>query len=150
MAADLEVALFRRDIAASLATQARQQNKKARVHIKIDTGMGRLGLLPEEVRQFLEYLSDLPELEVTGLISHFAESDISDQSYTLKQLKDFEDLLQSGAGLGLVCPSQPYCQQRRHPERPPLPSEYGAGRNFPVRFAAIPGNPDSGAGCSRS
>ena len=67
VAADLEVALFRRDIAASLASQARQQNKKTRVQVKIDTGMGRLGLLPEEVMGFLEYLAALPELEAGRL-----------------------------------------------------------------------------------
>ncbi len=145
VAADLEVALFRRDIAASLAAQARQQHKKARVHLKIDTGMGRLGLLPGEVRQFLDYLAGLPELEVAGLISHFAESDVSDQSFTVKQLRDFDELLQSGAVLGLVCPCQPYCQQRRHPARPPLTPEYGPGRHLPVRVAVIPGNPGPGA-----
>jgi alanine racemase len=93
VAADLEVALFRRDIAASLASQARQQNKKIRVHVKIDTGMGRLGLLPGEVVGFLEYLAARPELELAGLISHFAASDWADQSYTQKQLREFEDLL---------------------------------------------------------
>jgi alanine racemase len=105
VAANLEIALFRRDVAASLATQARQQHKKARVHIKVDTGMGRLGILPGEVRQFLEYLSDLPELEVTGIISHFAESDVPDQSYTLKQLKDFEDLLNQVREWGWSAPA---------------------------------------------
>lgn len=93
VSANLDVVLFRRDIAASLASQARQQHKKARVHLKIDTGMGRLGLLPGEIRQFLEYLSGLPELELAGLVSHFSESDDLDQSFTLKQLQEFEDLL---------------------------------------------------------
>jgi alanine racemase len=104
VAADLEVALFSRDIAASLAARARQQNKKARVHVKIDTGMGRLGLLPREVRHFLEYLAGLPELEVVGIISHFAESDISDQSFTLKQLQDFDELLQQVLAWGWSAP----------------------------------------------
>ena len=105
VAAHLEVALFRRDLAASLAAQARQQQTTAKVHVKIDTGMGRLGILPEEVSQFLEYLADLPELEVVGLISHFAESDVSDQSYTLKQLKDFEDLLRQVRDRGWSVPA---------------------------------------------
>jgi alanine racemase len=105
VAGDLEIALFRRDIAASLAAQARQQNKKARVHLKIDTGMGRLGLLPGEVRDFLDYLAGLPELEVAGLISHFAESDVSDQSFTVKQLRDFDELLQQVRAWGWSAPA---------------------------------------------
>jgi alanine racemase len=105
VAANLEVALFRRDLAASLAAQARQQHTKAKVHVKIDTGMGRLGILPAEVSQFLEYLAGLPELEVVGLISHFAESDVSDQSYTLKQLQDFEDLLRQMRDRGWSVPA---------------------------------------------
>jgi alanine racemase len=104
VAADLEVALFRRDIAASLAAQARQQHKKARVHLKIDTGMGRLGLLPGEVRDFLDFLAGLPELEVAGLISHFAEADGSDQSFTVQQLQEFDGLLQQVRGWGWSAP----------------------------------------------
>ena len=105
VAANLEVALFRRDIAACLAAQAREQNKKARVHVKIDTGMGRLGLLPGEVMAFLEYLASLPELELSGLISHFASSDWPDQSYTHKQLREFEDLLHQARARGWTAPA---------------------------------------------
>jgi alanine racemase len=105
IAADLEVALFRRDIAASLAAQARQQGKKARVHVKIDTGMGRLGVLPEEVMDFLEYAASLPDLELAGLISHFAASDWSDRSYTDKQLRNFEALLSQVRSRGWPVPA---------------------------------------------
>lgn len=105
VAADLEVALFRRDIAASLAAQARQQHKKARVHLKIDTGMGRLGLLPAEVMPFLDYLAGLPELELAGLISHFAASDWSDKSYTLGQLQEFEKLVRQVRARGWPVPA---------------------------------------------
>jgi alanine racemase len=104
VAADLEVALFRRDLAASLAAQARQQHKKARVHLKIDTGMGRLGLLPGEVRDFLDYLAGLSELEVVGLISHFAESDGSDQSFTIRQFQEFDGLLEQVRTWGWPAP----------------------------------------------
>ena len=60
VAADLEVALYRRDVALALAAAARSQMKKARVHLKVDTGMGRLGLLPGEVPEFLAGLQGIP------------------------------------------------------------------------------------------
>jgi alanine racemase len=105
VAANLEVALFRRDIAEALAAQARQQGKKASVHVKIDTGMGRLGLMPGEVMPFLDLLSGLPELELAGLISHFAASDWSEQSYSHKQLAEFEDLLRQVRARGWTVPA---------------------------------------------
>ena len=47
VAAGLDVALFRQDVAQALAAAGASQGKKARVHLKVDTGMGRLGVLPE-------------------------------------------------------------------------------------------------------
>ncbi|MGQ9921660.1 MAG: alanine racemase [Desulfobacca sp.] len=103
--ADLEVALFRQDIAAALAAQARQQGKQARVHVKIDTGMGRLGILPTEVLSFLEFLAGLPELQVVGLISHLATADWLDQAYTLQQVREFDALLRQVRDRGWPVPA---------------------------------------------
>ncbi len=93
MAADLEVALFRRDVAGALAAAARSQAKKARAHLKVDTGMGRLGLLPGEVPAFLAGLKEYRHLQVVGLISHLAVADQEDKAYTLRQLQEFCNLL---------------------------------------------------------
>ncbi|MCX5888264.1 MAG: alanine racemase [Deltaproteobacteria bacterium] len=104
VAADLEVALFRRDVAEALAAAARSQMKKAKVHLKVDTGMGRLGLLPGEVPEFLAGLKEYRELEVVGLISHLAVADLEDKTYTLRQLQDFTDLLAAARGQGWALP----------------------------------------------
>ncbi|MFH1595941.1 MAG: alanine racemase [Pseudomonadota bacterium] len=93
VADDLEVALFRRDVAQALAAAARSQGKTARVHLKVDTGMGRLGLLPGEVLPFLNWLQEDRQVEVLGLISHLAAADLEDKSYTKKQLREFTALL---------------------------------------------------------
>jgi alanine racemase len=93
VADDLEVALFRRDVAQALADAARTQGKPARVHLKVDTGMGRLGLLPDEVLPFLDWLRENPQIEVLGLISHLAVADLGDKVYTRQQLQDFTALL---------------------------------------------------------
>jgi len=53
VSADLEVTLYRKDVAQALEEAGRSLGKKARVHLKVDTGMGRLGLLPSEVLPFL-------------------------------------------------------------------------------------------------
>jgi alanine racemase len=90
---DLEVALFRQDVAQALAAAATSQGKPARVHLKVDTGMGRLGLLPGEVLPFLNWLQEYRQVEVLSLISHLAVADLEDKSYTVKQLREFSALL---------------------------------------------------------
>jgi alanine racemase len=104
VAADLEVTLFRLDVAQSLAAAAAAQGKIARVHLKVDTGMGRLGLRPEEVLPFLEGLRDYPRLKVRGLISHLAVADLEDKSYTFRQLEQFTGLLQAARDRGWALP----------------------------------------------
>ncbi len=93
VAHDLDVALYRRDVAEALDAAARFQGKKARAHLKVDTGMGRLGLAPDEVIPFLEALAACPHLEVQGLISHLAMADLADKTYTHRQLSEFGELL---------------------------------------------------------
>ncbi len=104
VAADLEVSLFRLDVAQALAAAAAAQGKKAGVHLKVDTGMGRLGLTPEEVLPFLEGLRSYPPLEVLGLISHLAVADLEDKSYTLRQLEQFTGLLRAARDRGWALP----------------------------------------------
>jgi alanine racemase len=104
VAADLEVALFRRDVALALAAAARTQVKKAKVHLKVDTGMGRLGLLPAEVPEFLEGLREFRQLEIMGIISHLAVADQEDKAYTLQQLREFNELLAALRARGWALP----------------------------------------------
>lgn len=102
--ADLEIVLFRQDVAQAVAAAARSQGRAARVHLKVDTGMGRLGLLPNEVLPFLEGLKGDSHLKVMGLLSHLAVAEIEDKSYTLKQLQEFTALLASVQGQGWELP----------------------------------------------
>lgn len=104
VAQDLEVVLYRRDVALALEAAARAQEKKVRVHLKVDTGMGRLGLLPEEVLPFLDSLRQFSSLEVVGLISHLAMADLEDKSYTYKQINEFADLLRAARLRGWELP----------------------------------------------
>jgi alanine racemase len=104
VAADLEVVLYRKDVAQALEEAGRSLGKKARVHLKVDTGMGRLGITPAEVLPFLESLKNSSYLEVPGLISHLAMADIADKTYTRKQLQEFLTLLTAAREQGWELP----------------------------------------------
>ncbi|OGP08745.1 MAG: alanine racemase [Deltaproteobacteria bacterium GWA2_45_12] len=71
-----------------------KRSKKIPVHIKMDTGMGRLGLLPEDTKHLLQVLAKNPKVKVEGLFTHLARADEPDQSFTESQLKIFEEIRQ--------------------------------------------------------
>jgi alanine racemase len=100
----LEVALFRQDVAQALSDAAGHQGRKAKVHVKVDTGMGRLGVLPREVLDFLAGLKKMRHLKVMGLISHLAVADQADKTYTHKQLQEFSELVAAARAAGLSLP----------------------------------------------
>lgn len=86
--------------AQALSRAAAAARVTATVHVKVDTGMGRYGLLPDEVLPFALALRELPALDVEGLWTHFATADDPDASYLHQQLGVFlavaERLRQSG------------------------------------------------------
>lgn len=84
---DLEVAR-RLDGAASAADQVWPY------HLKIDTGMGRVGFRPEELSAVLKELAVLPNLTMSGVISHLALADEPDHPFTDEQIRRFRGLLQ--------------------------------------------------------
>jgi alanine racemase len=104
VAAGLEVVLYRKDVAQALEEAGGSLGKKARVHLKVDTGMGRLGLNPSEVLPFLEGVKNFSHLEVLGLISHLATADEANKTYTRKQLQEFLTLLSTARGQGWELP----------------------------------------------
>ena len=72
---DLAVGVWSRDQACALAAAAHTAGRMVRVHIKVDTGMTRLGLDLHEVRAFAESLVRLQTIQIDGLYSHFARAD---------------------------------------------------------------------------
>ena len=89
---DLTPALGSIEAAQALSQQASAQGKTIAIHIKVDSGMGRYGLLPEDVLVFVEHLAHLPNLEMEGIFTHFAVADLADKGYTLQQLATFEQV----------------------------------------------------------
>jgi alanine racemase len=104
---EVAVALFDLETAAAFDRAAGDLASCARVHVKVDTGMHRLGLAPEEVPEFLSRLKELPRLNVEGLFTHFAVSDESTSAgrdTTDAQLSKFQSLLDSLSEAGLRPP----------------------------------------------
>jgi alanine racemase len=77
------------ETAGRLAGEAKARGRRLDVHVKIDTGMGRLGLDGERVLEDLNAIAGMDGLNVTGILSHFSEADIADRSYADEQLKKF-------------------------------------------------------------
>lgn len=99
---DIRTALFTPELARSLAAEARQRGRIARVHLKVDTGMGRVGLQPEEVLPFLRGMQELPGIEVEGIFTHLAIADNPSVAYTARQLDTFDQVLANLEAHGLL------------------------------------------------
>lgn len=84
---EIRPAVFRYDMLKELAACASRLKKKAKIHIKVDTGMTRIGIQPnDEGLEFVKKALSYEEIEVEGAFTHFARADEIDKSYALKQL----------------------------------------------------------------
>ncbi len=101
----LSQAVFTRDMALALAGAAAAEGTRAKIHFKIDTGMGRIGWVagPDAVRDILE-LTGNKHLEAEGIFTHFAASDSGDKAYTEEQLFKFNALVEELRRSGLEIP----------------------------------------------
>ncbi|MFO7173872.1 MAG: alanine racemase [Bacillota bacterium] len=97
----LRVACFDLEVPRALAAAARTAGRTARVHLKVDTGMGRLGVRPEEVAALARAVADLPGVEVEGIFTHFASADEPDPAPTREQIARFEAALEAVAAAGV-------------------------------------------------
>ncbi|MDD2757877.1 MAG: alanine racemase [Patescibacteria group bacterium] len=95
--------LFSLEQAKFLNKIGERAGKNIKVHIKVDTGASRVGLLPREVISFLEKLQKFPRLKIEGLYSHFAASE-EDRVFTEHQMKNFEQLVRKIEDRGYKIP----------------------------------------------
>lgn len=89
----LTPSLITLDFARELSIQAQAIGQIIPVHVKVDTGMGRYGLLPAEVLEFVRSMHQLPGIVLEGLFTHFATADASDPTHTLAQLETFNQVV---------------------------------------------------------
>lgn len=72
---------------------ANRQNKEVKVHLKVETGMGRLGIIPEEVMHILREINKMKNIEVQGIYTHFSTADEADKEYTNHQFTLFSEVM---------------------------------------------------------
>lgn len=88
-------------LAMSLSDAGLRNGRKVKVHLKVDTGMNRLGVRPAEAAGFAEYISTLPALELEGVFTHFASADSRDLCSASGQLERFREACEVIEGRGL-------------------------------------------------
>jgi len=91
---DLIQTIFHEETALALSELSKKYNKCAKINIKIDTGMGRLGFnVSEETINKIVSISELPNIEITGIYTHLAMSETHDKSFTHEQYGKFQYIL---------------------------------------------------------
>jgi alanine racemase len=102
---NLSTAVFTLEQAEALNEVARKLYRKAKIHVKVDTGMGRLGIPHREAGAFFQALKELPHLELEGIFSHFASADELDDAgreYTRQQVEFFTGAVAAAKSAGFA------------------------------------------------
>lgn len=95
--------------AKALSELSSSQGVVTPVHVKVDTGMGRFGLLPDEVMNFVKRLITLPSIRLEGLYTQFAVADEADRTYTYKQFEIYRGVLKDLEEAGISIPIRHVC-----------------------------------------
>ncbi|MBI5643477.1 MAG: alanine racemase [Deltaproteobacteria bacterium] len=99
---DLTPVVFDIEIARAINSFALQQGLIKKVHVKIDTGMGRIGLMPKEIEGFFREFKTLSNLKAEAVLSHFVEAESPDKEFTKRQLELFLKTVEQIKGMGVT------------------------------------------------
>jgi len=102
--ADVAVSVHSPDLLDLLDDEARRQHRILRVHLKIDTGMGRLGASPHRAAEIVRAIASRPNLELEGLCTHLSSVVSANAAHTREQLDRFHETLAELAALGIRPP----------------------------------------------
>ena len=97
---ELEQAISTVELAEALDREAGKASTHLKVHIKVDTGMGRIGVSPEDALELTRKVSRFQNLDLEGMFSHFPSADESDKTFTKRQIEVFNDLVKKIEGGG--------------------------------------------------
>ncbi|MGN0466363.1 MAG: alanine racemase [Lachnospiraceae bacterium] len=99
--------VFELEMAKNISKYAVALNKKAKIHIKIDTGMNRIGFKDcDENIAVIKEISKLPNIEITGAFTHFARADEKDKKAALKQLERYTNFVNKLEENGIHIPTK--------------------------------------------
>lgn len=90
--------------ARALSQRGGGSSARVRVHLKIDTGMGRLGIHPAEAAAAAKAIVHLPRLEFGGVMTHFAAADAPDKGHALEQIRQFLEAIREIEAAGVAVP----------------------------------------------
>ncbi len=113
--------VFSHDLAKALSNAAVKLGRNIKIHVKVDTGMTRVGFMPgySAVKNVLE-ISRLPNIIIEGLFSHFASADEADRSYTKMQFEKFMSICSELSRVGVHIPVKHVCNSAGIMEYPEM------------------------------
>ncbi len=98
---NLSPVIFDLDSARMLSEEGKKSGRPVSAYLKVDTGMGRLGIGFKETGAFLKQLITMGGIKVEGLLSHLSAADEEDPLFTQTQINNFREAISAGRGLGL-------------------------------------------------
>lgn len=101
---DLTPVLFDLTVVEALAEESSRRGKRTHVQLKVDTGMGRLGIPYADVASFVKGVMKYDQLHLEGLSSHLSSADHPNQDFTEIQIENFRKAIEIGQALGLELP----------------------------------------------
>ena len=113
LAVGMDMSVVMNDIpfARGLARTVRENGRRnpLKVHLKVDTGMRRMGVLPEDVLESARSIMSFPELKLEGLMTHFASADVVDLTSAKRQIAVFDQVVADLEAAGIDIPSKHVC-----------------------------------------
>ncbi len=101
---DIIITINDKELARGFNRLARTAGKKLKVHVKVDTGMGRMGSQPEQAVELALEVKKLENLELEGLMSHMSSADEPQKEYSHQQFHCFQEVIGALEGQGLEIP----------------------------------------------
>ena len=103
---DMTVVMNDMPFARGLARTVRENGRRSplKVHLKVDTGMRRMGVLPKDAVESARTIMSFPELQLDGLMTHFASADVEDLTSARKQVEEFDRTVTALAAAGIDIP----------------------------------------------
>lgn len=101
---NLDLTLYSKDNLEALEQACKEESLHARVHLKVDTGMGRVGAKPEQAAELAKRIAASDRIEFAGIYTHFASADEEDKTFARLQLERFLEAIEGIRSAGIPIP----------------------------------------------